>query len=228
MIHIHAGTDTYGRVKAVAGTAIVTKFAMFQFLPIFPIRSFYFVGKGPTTKAGVPFLASTQTTSIAGLPLASVDLTSVVMAYLRGLFGALAIIGCMAMVPGIMELTGEHLDEFAMMMTIGLVVSLVVGVLGGSLTYAVPLTSRRDRDIRQFRAELLGISADPARVTPDAKALIRSWLDAAGSASDAARTRTIRRLIEVRLGLPDPENGRALEDRTDDLLEQLRVAPVTI
>lgn len=38
MVHVVAGTDTYGRVKCVLGTPIVTKFAMFQLLPLYPAR----------------------------------------------------------------------------------------------------------------------------------------------------------------------------------------------
>lgn len=30
MVHVSAGTDTYGRVKTVSGTPIVTKFAVLQ------------------------------------------------------------------------------------------------------------------------------------------------------------------------------------------------------
>ena len=123
MVHISAGTDTYGRVKAVAGTPIVTKFAMLQLLPLYPLQSFYFTGTGPIETTGVPFLASTTSVAIKGIPLATLDVTSVVMAYARGVFGGLAIVGFMVIVPGIMSLTGENLDDFAMTVTRGLLIS---------------------------------------------------------------------------------------------------------
>ncbi len=34
----------HGRVKAVAGVAIITKFAMLNFVPVWPLRSFYQLG----------------------------------------------------------------------------------------------------------------------------------------------------------------------------------------
>ena len=222
MIHIKAGTDTYGRVKAVAGTAIVTKFAMLQFLPVFPLRSYYFIGKGPTTKSGVPFIASTQETSIVGLPLASIDVASVLMAYLRAVSATLALVGFLALVPGIMYLTGEHLDNLAMMLTKGLLASFGTSIVGGLLTYVIPLTSRRDREIRGLCAEILGVSADPARVTLEAQSLIRGAINDPRLMTDDPRTRKIRQLIATRLELASPEDALTLEDRTDDLLEQLR------
>jgi hypothetical protein len=164
MIHVSAGTDTYGRVKTVAGTPIVTKFAMLQFLPLYPLQSYYFIGTGPTETTGVPFLASMKTVAVSGIPLATVDTTSVAIAYARGVFGALAIVGFMVIIPGIMYLSGERLDNFAMMATRALLISLIVGAVGGLLTYALLLTPRREREIRQHCGELLGVAVDPARV----------------------------------------------------------------
>ncbi len=222
MIHVHAGTDTFGRVKAVAGTAIVTKFAMFQFLPVFPLKSYYFIGKGPTTKYGIPFFASTHEASIVGLPLASLDVASVVMAYLRAVAGAMVIIGFMVMVPGMMYLTGEPIDDLGMMMIKGLLGSLGIGSVIGWLSYAIPLTSHRDRDIRAF------LRGDPGRlgrsgaVALEARSSIEEAIHDLGLMGDDARTRKIRQLIATRWELAASENAPALEDRTDDLLEQLR------
>jgi hypothetical protein len=44
MTTVVAGTDTYGRVKAVRGVPIVTRFATLQMLPLYPLQSFYFLG----------------------------------------------------------------------------------------------------------------------------------------------------------------------------------------
>ena len=222
MYHIQTGTDTYGRVKAVAGTAIVTKFFMFQSLPVFPLRSYYFIRHGETTRSGVPFFASEETTSIVGLPLASIDVASALMAYVRAGFATMTVVGSIAMVPGIIYLTGEHLDDFAMTATKGLLASLTTGIVGGLLTYAIPLISHRERDIRAYCAELLGVSADPARVTPEAQKMIGDYIDDPQLMTDHPRTRQIRQLIATRLELANSENARAFEDRTDNLLERLR------
>ncbi len=41
MTSVTVGSDVYGAVRKVGTTPIVTKFAMFQFLPVFPIESYY-------------------------------------------------------------------------------------------------------------------------------------------------------------------------------------------
>jgi hypothetical protein len=137
-----AGTDTYGRVKTVDGVPIVTKFVMFQFVPIYPLQSFYFFGSSESKTSGIPLIASTHTTTFQGMALARIDRLSCLMAYTRSVFAALALFGFLAIVPGIMYFTGEYLDSFALLVTKGLAISFVVGVLGGLTTYMIPLTTR--------------------------------------------------------------------------------------
>lgn len=40
-MHFHWGADSYGRVKVVGRTAIVTRFFAVDSLPIYPLQSFY-------------------------------------------------------------------------------------------------------------------------------------------------------------------------------------------
>jgi hypothetical protein len=228
MMHVHAGTDTYGRVKAVAGTAIVTKFAMFQSLPVFPLRSYYFISHGPTERSGVPFFASSESTSIVGLPLASIDVASVLMAYLRAFFATLVVVGSIpAIMAAVTWLGGQHMADGMKML--GVISSCVLGtgIVGGLLTYAIPLASRRDRDIREYCAEILGVSADPACVTREAKVWISAFLEEHTSEehlmeTEYSRTEKILELIQTRMEIPGSDNAQALEDRTDDLLERLK------
>jgi hypothetical protein len=224
MVHVSAGTDTYGRVKTVSGTSIVTKFAMLQFLPFYPLQSFYFIGTGPTERTGVPFLASWTSVAIRGIPLATVDTTSVAIAYARGVFGALVIVGFMVIVPGIMHLTGEHLDEFAMIATRALLISFVTGVVGGLLTYALPLTPRREREIRQYCGELLGVAADPARIESEASASLATYVDEQHQSADNSRVQLIRQLIATRAMIAQAIDSDRMETKTDELLERLRDA----
>jgi hypothetical protein len=49
MIHVTVGSDTYGRVKTVGTTPIVTRVGMISSLPVFPLESFYFVRVGERT-----------------------------------------------------------------------------------------------------------------------------------------------------------------------------------
>lgn len=224
MVTVSAGTDTYGRVKSVCGTPIVTKFAMLQALPLYPLQSFYFVGTGRSEIVGVPFIASSQSEAIHGISLSHVDTTSVVMAYARGIFGALAIIGSIAMVPIIIHFTGERLDQIAWIATYGLLTSLVVGAVGGLLTYAIPLTSRREREIRTFCTVLLGISADPARVPPDIALQLQQRVELCDDLEDDSRTATIRQLIAVRAKIGQAMDVDQMERKTDELLAVLTTA----
>ena len=56
MMSVVVGTDTYGQVKAVDKTAVVTMFSMVQMLPVRPIKSYYVWGPTTSETTGVPFL----------------------------------------------------------------------------------------------------------------------------------------------------------------------------
>jgi hypothetical protein len=219
-----AGTDTYGRVKTVSGTPIVTKFRMLQGLPLYPLQSFYFVGTGPAETTRMPFLVSETYVAIKGIPLATVDRTSVVMAYARGVLGVLAILGFMVIIPGIMHLMGERLDDLAMIATGALLICFFTGTVGGLITYALPLTPRREREIRQYCAELLGVSADPARVERETSASLTKYVDEHYRLADNPRTHLIRQLIATRAMIAQSTDSDRMEAKTDELLERLKHA----
>jgi hypothetical protein len=221
---LSAGTDTYGRVKSVSGTPIVTKFAMLQFLPVYPLKSFYYMGAGTVEIKGIPLFARISTSEIKGIPLASVDRTSVLIAYIRSIFAAMALIGCVALVPLYSILLGEHLDGFAMMATRFLLIALIAGIVGGALTYVIPLTPRREKDIRRFCAEKLGISADPARVSPEMSAMFLAYINNQPQASKNSREQLIRELIRSRAQLARAKDADHSEALTDRLLDELNHA----
>jgi hypothetical protein len=163
MPSIVCGTETYGRVKTVDGTPIVTKFAMLQRVPIYPLQSFYFLGEGPTTRSGVPFLAGSASTTIHGVALANVDKASVTMAYARAVSCVLMFVGGFAfLLLAVRWLTGDETDSAARLAAAKTSWCLIIG----AITYAVPLTSARDRSIRHSCGELFGVSVDPAMVEP--------------------------------------------------------------
>lgn len=222
-MHIVAGTDTYGRVKTVGGTPIVTKFAMFQFLPVYPVQSFYYAGPGRTETSGIPFVASSQTVAIRGVPLARVDRLSAAMAYTRAIFGTMAVFGFMAIVPLVMQLTGEHLDDFATSAMRVLVGCFLAGTAGGLLTYAIPLTPGRERRIRRCCGELLGMAVDPARVAADASAAIEEYAALAAPREIPATPRfaLLQQLATVRSRIARRMDVDAMEWETDQLLDRL-------
>jgi hypothetical protein len=177
MIHVVGGTDTYGRVKAVGKTAIVTTFRMVQMLPVEPLESYYVWEPITSETVGVPFLAHVQKVVVRGVPLARLDRTSVALAYVRAVFATAVLGGFIGTFTGLMvSLDRKPLDDVALTMTRFAEICLVTGAAGGLLTYLVPTVSRRERAIRTYCGEMLGVCIDPARVVPEAAAAIREAL----------------------------------------------------
>lgn len=224
---ISAGSDTYGRVKNVDGTPVVTKFVMLSAFPVMPIESFYFAGFRGREFTGVPVLAWIETTKFSGLPLARIDKLSVLMAYFRAFCGALALVGFIVIVPGIMWLTGEHLDPLAIIFTRVLVGCLVVGTSCGLLSYLLPFqVTARERAIRRTCNEIVGIAADPALLKQSAAESIAPLLsdEPLPAMSDCLSRDTYqlnRELVDVRLRIARGEQREPLERRTDQILAAL-------
>ena len=222
MTTVHAGTDTYGRVKTVCGTPIVTKFFMIQFVPCYPLRSFYLVRSGRTKWVGIPLVAGVYSADFQGIPLASVDKVSVIMAYVRCLFATLLLAGFIWTLFAIVSYcTGMRGDEFTRIATIVMAISLVAGAVGGGLTYLLPLTPHRERAIRNYCFELFGISADPARVQPEISVMLANYQD---GLDESPRTQWIRQLIATRAKIGQGMDPVALELKTDELLAHLEHA----
>jgi hypothetical protein len=225
MVTVTVGADTYGRVKCVCGTPIVTKFAMLNSLPIYPLKSFYFTGSGPTEVIGNPFVESSHAGEAYGIQLAKVDLTSAIMAYVRGLFALLILAGFTGVLfPGIMFLNGEQLDDFAMAAFRWLAASLAIGVVGGIFTYVMPHMTKREVEIRRNCRELLGIAIDPARLPSHTAMQIVENIDRLHDSIDDGGGKLIRDLVCARVKIAHGVDVRLYESVTDDLLWQLRRA----
>ncbi len=222
---ITVGTDTYGRVKTVAGTPIVTKFAMLQMVPIYPVQSFYFAGVGPTRWSGIPFIAGSQSSAIHGIPLAAVDRMSVVVAYARGLCAILFLLGFVPLlIGGIMSISGPPPDRFARIAMVVCAIIFFIGAIGGLLTYTLARTPAREHAIRHYCAELLGISADPARVPADISARLDQLADERCRCDATTRNRLLLQLIAVRAKIAQDVEIDRMELKTDELLAHLQHA----
>jgi hypothetical protein len=222
MYHVTVGSDTYGRVKKVGSTPIVTKFGMLSGFPVFPLESFYFAGFGETTSEGIPFLAQSHSTAIEGIPLARVDKLSVFMAYARGLFGTMTIVGFIGAFMIFMTwITGEQINDRMSTIATGVGACLGLGIVAGACTYFVPFQmTRRERNIRRLCGTILGIAADPARVRGDFARSIERSLD--GGLIVAGQTEILSELVRTRLRIALGEARLPLEDLTDELLERVR------
>lgn len=222
MITISAGTDTYGRVKSVHGTPIVTKFAMLQFIPLFPLESIYLTGAGSVSNAVIPFVASFQSVETQGIRLANTDRTSVLMAYVRSAFASIAVLGFIGVIfPGVTYMSGTRLDEFAMSVLKCMSIALIFGVVGGATTYVIPLTTRRERRIRSSCYQVLGVAIDPAKLPAETAELVLELADELSDRLDEPRLSLIRDLICLRAKLALETSNRKYETNTDELLLKL-------
>lgn len=224
-MHVVVGTDSYGRVKAVKKTAIVTSFSMVQMLPVVPIKSYYVWGRAESEESGVPLLASVRNVKLRGLPLARVDRMSVLLAYIRAAFAAMVLFGFIGTLIGLLLSANKPLDEFAMNGIRLAEVSLGAGVACGIATYFVPTLSRRERTIRTYCGEILPACVDPGRLAPDYANAIRELLAEPGNPEPVGlpqhRFDLMRALILTRCDAGITGEPQ-YESVTDDLLEQLR------
>ena len=224
---MHCDLETYGKVKVVGGTPIVTKFFMVNLFPVYPLQSYYFSHVNKEAMDEVPFLGFRL--SISGIPLARIDRTSVVIAYLRGVCGVLVAIGFLGSifmaVPLLMGEQGMLVDPKKTLD--GMLCGLAIGAVVATLTYVLPLTTRRERRIRRYCGELLGFCADPARVRADLAA--EMWQDqlqrsTAAEMSEAALSRLnyLLQLIQARCQIAKGQSVQQMEQTTDELLERLQ------
>jgi hypothetical protein len=216
------GHSHVGRAKRVAGMPIATRFLTLFYVPIFPLKSFYFrraVAREQQASVGIWF-----SEEAIGVPLARLDWISVLAGYLRGALRALAVFfGTMAAILLVVHF-GDHrraqADAVVFLMAL---VPLAVVAAGGLLTYAIPLTSRRERHIRERCAELLQVSADPARLPANlAAALLRgAAAPVTGDAARGSRIELLRRLVAARARIALASDAAQAERETDLLLDQL-------
>jgi hypothetical protein len=224
MIHVIVGSDTYGRVRAVGKTAIVTSFLMIQVLPVVPLKSYYAWRPSTSESSGIPFLAHVKKAKVHGVPLARIDLISVLFAYMRAVLGALLLFGFIGSFAGlVISANVKPIDDVALTMIRFAEGCLIIGVVGGILTYLVPTTSRRERAIRVYCGEMLGACIDPRRLIPEAAAVIRESLPQFDNADRAGMTRSeyVCKLILARCNVA-ADARRECEATTDQLLDQLR------
>ena len=95
-----------------------------------------------------------------------------------------------------------------------------------SADFAVPLISRREHAIRNYCGRLLGISADPARVSADVAVAIDKHVQRAAIAeADGDQIEQmldcIRELISTRSQFANGHDSEQMEMDTDQLLRRL-------
>jgi hypothetical protein len=242
MIHVAIGEDTYGAVRRVKGTSIVTKFFMLQALPIYPLESYYLVRLGRKSGTGIPLVAYQTKRKIVGLPCRRINRLSVIVAYIRGVGAAMVLFPTIFFMGGaVMRLSNANFrpDKFAQLaaMVFGIVLALGLAFSLPSyiLTFYVP---SRERAIRLVCARVLGVAADLANVRHDVQSdivnLIAEFLAQNGIAdfNDVIRRPNSfdRNVLDVALVLTRIRLGRGdapetREAETDTLLRAIEVVP---
>jgi hypothetical protein len=196
-------------------------------LPVYPLQSYYYFGTDRGESSGLPFVAGFHSETIQGIALARVDRVSVAMAHVRAVFGAALVFGSLIVVGLVGSFTGMPANQFAKQVMRVQVVLLIVGAVGGAVTYLVPNVSARERRIREHCGELLGVCIAPARISREFADALESHVArlALPASPDDPRCRAVRELVEARLRIVRESDDNAMERRTDGLLEQLRIMP---
>ena len=227
MLDLTVGTDTYGKVKSVGGMPIVTHFRMLHFLPLFPLTSYYCV---TTTRyeESLPFSGGIHEAVVEGFPLAKCDKTSVVMAYARGLFAALTVLGFIGSIFTVITYFSSGLDTFGLYAMRGALSSLAIGAILGLATYFIPTTNWRERQLRRECGSFLGHCIDPARLTVDAANYVLQFTDQPPTnlAANFERCALLEELIKTRVQIAiaresNPRVIEELEDESHSILIQL-------
>lgn len=241
---VAAGTELYGAVRKVDTTPIITKFAMLQFFPLFPVESYYLYRVGPEQRDGVPLIFGTTSKAIVGLRLARVNRLSATIAYLRaigaavGLFGVTGVVMWIALSFSMPMKDGDPIRRYWLPVASTLVVTgIVISMPTYYFTYVVPI---RDKSIRRHCGDVLGIAADPAHCELETARelfrLTRDLLTESGisvpkkvvndpSLTDADQKRLLLVLARIMIAIEGRRD--ALERLTDSLLLQLSEANAT-
>lgn len=235
MITVIAGTETYGAVRKVASTPVVTKFAMLQFIPLYPLESYYLMRLGKDSFRGIPLIASATSRSIVGLRLARVDRLSVAMAYVRACAAILAMPGFLLLMITLVTLLNGSLNENDAFQRNSLSISLGLlgagSVIGLSSYYATYVVDGRQKRIREVCGEILGIAADPAQIDVDTAAELMTPIKEALTKAEvneptkllrnpqlASREQAGLLLVACRLRMATGGDREKLEQAVDDLL----------
>lgn len=217
------GKEVFGRVKSVERTQVVTMFVTLQMLPLRPERSFFLKLQDPEDWQCEPVLRRDEDDGVVqAFPLRSIDRASVTMAYLRGVFGLMLIAGVFLLFPLIHQLMGEPLPEGGGLVIKLLATALMLGVVGGLLSYIFPRIPERDRRIRSCCGECLGVAADPALIWPEwAEEIIAILKQRPIPPGASPRVRLVRELTCTRARMASAADVHPLEARTDLLLDKL-------
>lgn len=222
---VSVGTDTYGRVKRVGNTAIVTKFFAVGGFPLGSVTSYYVVGKRKFPADKPPLADIRQLGPIEAIPLRRVDAASERMALIRACLGVLIAVGALfgglpLLIRLVSIMPARPMDEYQTLMVTGGAVTLV-GCLGGLLSYARGSAPPREATIRRRCGELLGICIDPAAVTEDSARWIYDFVTHDGAPDADTRLNLLRELVTIRCLLARRRPQTTEEAATDKLLERL-------
>lgn len=217
--------EVLGRIKSVEGTRVVTMFHALGPFPIRPIQSYFLKMQDPELWSVEPLLRHDDNGDpLQAYPLRSIDRVSLAMAYARWALGLMltAIIPLLFIL--IHHLSGDPLPDGGGLATRLLVSALAIGVVGGALSYLFPRVPDRERRIRTHCGECLGMAADPALVWLHwASEIIETLKRRPVTPGTPRRAMLIRDLTVTRARLALADDPRALEERTDRLLDELEV-----
>jgi hypothetical protein len=225
MVYVAVGTESYGRVRVVGDTAVVTQFQMLMHFPLVPIRSYYVWGPLDSEETGVPFLYSVRNIRQRGVPLTHIDFLSVVLAYTRAVLAVMILFGfIVTFTSAVASRNGRPMNDFAATATRIAQLGLVIGCVAGIASLVVPTAGRREKSIRSYCGEILEANVDPARVPPGVAKMIQEAVRQSYMPHFEGEARSRRQYIQdltlARCDVALSRNDEA-ERLTDDVLQQL-------
>lgn len=208
----------HGLNQSVEWTRVGTQF--YGGLPLIPVRSYYRTYFIPLDSSGRPDMTRIHTEGrVEDLLLLRLDISSVILVYVRLFACLLLFIAIMLLVP-LIEGQGPRAPLPYHVALFWFLTTLISGIvlLIGSLFF--PRLSRRDRAIRSACFLLTQFAVDPAKLAPEAKEQFRAIVSVQAADERSADTKTAFRLIETRLQMAGA-NDLASERATDQLLLSL-------
>lgn len=219
-------TDTFGRVSNVRGVAIVTVFWTLKGFPLDARKSFYEWNSAKINANDIRVTSAINHLAEGRLPLTSVDRTSVKIALIRAVCSLLILFGFIVTFVGLLVTNDpKPPDAFARNLLLIMQLMLLIGLSVGLLTYLVPTISKRDRLIREYCGEVLGICIDPARISARIASEIRdSFLNWDATNNDASNAEYIGCLLQLTLLRCDAQSQSSVqpERTTNELLDRLK------
>ncbi|MEH2050689.1 hypothetical protein [Nostoc sp.] len=163
MVRIPIGTKTFGAIKAIESTPLITQFFMIGYVPIIPIKSFYLLHEYEVERG---LLSHKQEMRIINLK--NISFISVGFAYLRAFFIISAFFSIAYL------LTGQGSSQNILIPIALFTLSVTIIFFSYKLSQQISIT---EKTIRKAAYSSIGLAIDPAIIEEEIARNISHLLD---------------------------------------------------